>query len=152
MRRMSGDFVREVREGLCDGLSGSMVATEVDIESAMVLAVVPVAVVGLVGPLAAVPLDVTELATLLRKEQLNSYGVLAAQKQVAAAVVAAASRTGGGSGGVVIGGGEVEEDSEGERWLRGSAMYAQAGYVSYSYSYYRSLCRRRNFSVLLFVF
>lgn len=84
-----------------------------------------------------------EAAALLRKEQLNSYGVLATRRQAAAAGAGAGSgaagrgagcREGSGAGcsQPVSGGGGGEEDAQdGERHLRGSAIYAQAALINH---------------------
>ncbi|GIL51020.1 hypothetical protein Vafri_6979 [Volvox africanus] len=88
-----------------------------------------------------------ELAMLLRKEQLNSYGVLASQQQVAAAAALQIGISGvcGSGGGTTCGGGVSAgcssnnggaemtpgEGEDGERRLRGSALYAQASLVNH---------------------
>ncbi|GLI62126.1 hypothetical protein VaNZ11_004662 [Volvox africanus] len=95
----------------------------------------------------SLPLNGEELAMLLRKEQLNSYGVLASQQQVATAAVLQIGGSGvcGNGGGTTCGGrvgagcssnsGGAEvppgEREDGERRLRGSALYAQASLVNH---------------------
>ncbi|GLC36920.1 hypothetical protein PLESTM_000518500 [Pleodorina starrii] len=103
--------------------------------------------VGAGGSLLAAALDLEALARLLRKEQLNSYGVLASRQQAAAAAAAGQQqrqqRAGGegrgggrattasGGGGGAAGGGAGEGDEDGERRLRGSALYAQASLINH---------------------
>lgn len=80
-------------------------------------------------------LDVHELATLLRKEQLNSYGILAPQASPSAqasAAAAQASTSTGGEGLQRAGSAPMSEEmGESERLLRGSALYAQASLINH---------------------
>ncbi|KAG2429022.1 hypothetical protein HXX76_011264 [Chlamydomonas incerta] len=91
-------------------------------------------------------LEVEEMATLLVKEQLNSYGVLASpqqqqrqQQQAVAAAVAgpasAAQKAEAGTSGKAAADGdeqdEEDEEEEEERMLRGSAIYSQAALINH---------------------
>ncbi|EFJ49771.1 hypothetical protein VOLCADRAFT_104220 [Volvox carteri f. nagariensis] len=103
-----------------------------------------------VGGSLPIPWDVEELARLLRKEQLNSYGVLAAPYQYqhhhhhhhhggTAAPGPGCSGEGGNGqtapksscGAGCSGGGSGGEAGDGERRLRGSALYAQASLINH---------------------
>ncbi|KXZ51077.1 hypothetical protein GPECTOR_14g61 [Gonium pectorale] len=88
----------------------------------------------LAGALADAPggppqLNPAELAALLRKEQLNSYGVLAAPSQLRRGAVA--SGAGPSGGGCSTEAAAADEGADGERRLRGSAVYAQASLINH---------------------
>jgi SET and MYND domain-containing protein len=68
----------------------------------------------------------SHLADLLRKEQYNSYGILAPLVAPAAAVGSAGP---GQQQPAAFGGGEVDE--EGERELRGGALYGLASLINH---------------------
>ncbi|KAG2495194.1 hypothetical protein HYH03_006800 [Edaphochlamys debaryana] len=103
-------------------------------DQALAARLAPVLAEALAGALpgGAAALDLSELAALLRKEQLNSYGILASAAQAEAVRAAeAAARQGGASGSGRGGAVEQEEEEDGERRLRGSAIYAQASLINH---------------------
>ncbi|GIL75147.1 hypothetical protein Vretifemale_4926 [Volvox reticuliferus] len=127
----------------------SLVGEPTESEHAVALRLAPYLKETLAGLSAAESLSLGEgeLAMLLRKEQLNSYGVLASQQQVATAAALQTGSSGvcgrrgeatcGGMGGAgcSTNSGEADlppgEREGGERRLRGSAIYAQASLVNH---------------------
>jgi SET and MYND domain-containing protein len=86
----------------------------------------------------AVPgsIDTQEVATLLRKEQLNSYGILAPPPQPSHPLPSTpTASTSTGEAGVQGDGSapmtDEEAEAEGERVLRGSALYARASLINH---------------------